>query len=79
MKRIIIPYVYILLILLVVMMIIISAQNLSACEKDNNLQLPVCKENQVTTKEVPCTDKSPTNINSLSDAIIKLGEGAMPK
>jgi hypothetical protein len=52
----------------------------NACEKEViDETLPVCEEYQVSTEENPCK-KDNVDINTLSDALNKLGEsGTIPK
>ena len=52
----------------------------NACEEEVKQQdIPVCEELQVSTEEKPCK-KDNVNINSIGEAIKKLGEsGTLPK
>jgi len=52
---------------------------LMACETVKDETPPVCEKEQVSTKENPCR-KDEVNINTLSEALNKLGEtGTIPK
>ena len=55
--------------------------SVNACETEHvqDETLPVCEEYQVTTEENPCR-KDNVDINTLSDALNKLGEsGTLPR
>jgi len=77
MKKILIQYLYIFLIATVMLFFFTWV---SACEKEViDETLPVCEEYQVSTEENPCK-KDNVDINTLSDALNKLGEsGTIPK
>jgi len=77
MKKILIQYLYIFLISTVMLFFFTWV---SACEKEViDETLPVCEEYQVSTEENPCK-KDNVDINTLSEALNKLGEsGTIPK
>ena len=52
----------------------------NACEKEIvDETLPICEELQISTEETPCK-KDNVDINTLSDALNKLGEsGTLPR
>ena len=77
MKKILIQYLYIFAIATVILFFFTWA---SACEKEViDETLPICEEYQVSTEETPCK-KDNVDINTLSDALNKLGEsGTLPK
>jgi len=77
MKKILIQYLYIFLIATVMLFFFTWV---SACEKEViDETLPVCEEYQVSTEENPCK-KDNVDINTLSEALNKLGEsGTIPK
>ena len=55
--------------------------SVNACETEQvqDETLPICEEYQVTTEENPCR-KDNVDINTLSDALNKLGEsGTLPR
>ena len=55
--------------------------SVNACETKQvqDKTLPICEEYQVTTEENPCR-KDNVDINTLSDALNKLGEsGTLPR
>ena len=77
MKKILIQYLYIFIISLIMLCVFTM---LSACETTKvDETLPVCEEYQVSTEENPCR-KDSVDINTLSNALNKLGEsGTIPK
>jgi len=77
MKKILIQYLYIFAIATIILFFFTWV---SACEKEViDETLPVCEEYQVSTEENPCK-KDNVDINTLSDALNKLGEsGTIPK
>jgi hypothetical protein len=77
MKKILIQYLYIFGIASVILFFFTWA---SACELEQvDETLPLCEEYQVSTEENPCR-KDSVDINTLSDALNKLGEsGTIPK
>jgi uncharacterized membrane protein (DUF106 family) len=79
MKKILIQYLYIFIITLIILLIFTWA---NACEVEEikvDETLPICEEYQVSTEETPCR-KDNVDINTLSDALNKLGEsGTIPK
>ena len=79
MKKILIQYLYIFIITLIMLLVFTA---LNACEVEEikvDETLPICEELQVSTEENPCR-KDSVDINTLSDALNKLGEsGAIPK
>ena len=78
MKKILIQYLYIFVIVLIMLSVFISV---NACETKQvqDETLPICEEYQVTTEENPCR-KDNVDINTLSDALNKLGEsGTLPR
>ena len=78
MKKILIQYLYIFIITLI-MLLVFTIVN--ACEEEQILDetLPICEEYQVDTEEKPCK-KDDVNINTISEALNKLGEsGTIPK
>jgi len=78
MKKILIQYLYIFIITLI-MLLVFTIVN--ACEEEQILDetLPICEEYQVATEEKPCK-KDDVNINTISEALNKLGEsGTIPK
>jgi len=61
------------------MLVIFTLANACEVEEVNTKNLPICEEYQVSTEENPCREDS-VDINTLSDAINKLGEsGTIPK
>ena len=78
MKKIIIQYLYVFLLVLI-MLSIFTWANSCETDKEESTEITYCKDEQVSTEETPCTEKK-ENINSVSEAIIKLGKsGAFPK
>ena len=78
MKKILIQYLYIFIITLIILLVFTMV---NACEEKQVLDetLPICEEYQVSTEENPCR-KDNVDINTLSDALNKLGEsGTIPK
>jgi len=78
MKKILIQYLYIFIITLIMLLVFTMV---NACEEKQVLDetLPICEEYQVFTEENPCR-KDNVDINTLSDALNKLGEsGTIPK
>jgi len=78
MKKILIQYLYIFIITLIMLLVFTMV---NACEEKQVLDetLPICEEYQVSTEENPCR-KDNVDINTLSDALNKLGEsGTIPK
>ena len=77
MKKILIQYLYIFIFALIMLFVFTWV---NACEKEViDETLPVCEEYQVSTEENPCK-KDNVDINTLSDALNKLGEsGTIPK
>ena len=78
MKKILIQYLYIFVITLIMLLVFTMV---NACEEKQVLDetLPICEEYQVSTEENPCR-KDNVDINTLSDALNKLGEsGTIPK
>ncbi len=76
MRKILIQYTWILVLILVAFCIHTVANSCENIEKDKT---PICLKDQLSTKEIPCEDET-VNINTLSNAINKLGEsGVLPK
>ena len=76
MRKILIQYTWILVLILVAFCIHTVA---NSCENIEKNKKPICLKDQLSTKEIPCKEES-VNINTLSNAIIKLGEsGVLPK
>jgi len=78
MKKILIQYLYIFVITLIMLLVFTMVH---ACEEKQVLDetLPICEEYQVSTEENPCR-KDNVDINTLSDALNKLGEsGTLPR
>ena len=81
MKNLLIQYLYLFAIATIIFLTILGAQKLFACETNKPEQV-LCKEGQTTTEQEPCIEKleENSNINSVVEGIIKLGEsGAFPK
>jgi cytoskeletal protein RodZ len=78
MKKILLQYLYIFVITLIMLGVFISV---NACETEQvqDETLPICEKEQVSTEENPCKEDY-VDINTLSDALNKLGEsGTIPK
>lgn len=77
MKKILIQYLYIFAIATVILFFFTWA---SACEKEVIEKTPpVCEELQISTEENPCK-KDTVSMNTIADALEKLGEsGTLPK
>jgi len=76
MKKILIQYTWIIVLILVAFSIHTVVNSCENIEKDKT---PICLKDQLSTKEIPCEDET-VNINTLSNAINKLGEsGVLPK
>ena len=79
MKKILIQYLYIFIFVLVMLLIFtwVNACEIEEIKVDETY--PVCEEYQISTEENPCK-KDNVDINTLSDALNKLGgSGTIPK
>ena len=79
MKKILIQYLYIFIFVLAMLLIFtwVNACEIEEIKLDETL--PICEEYQVSTEENPCK-KDNVDINTLSDALNKLGgSGTIPK
>ena len=77
MKKILTQYLYIFIITLIMLLVFTTV---NACEEEvKPIDLPICKELQISTEEIPCK-KDDVRMGTIVDALEKLSDsGTLPK